>query len=195
MQLAASSLHLYEFAIYCRSEPYTPVIENDFGQERFLIEDPLISLRSGNFAKVPVIIGIVENELLAAVPRKIDVNSSNIIRNSSSIQSHVTAIVENAAYLKQINQNFSGIAPYCFTYDPDTPQAEIASREIRKTLPDVLANNSATIVGLGQLFSDSSIGWPTQRAVQLLSHHVPVYYYEVTYIGRTTYTSYDSGRY
>lgn len=74
--MAGSSLYLYEYAASCPSELYTPVIERDFGQERFLIEDPLQSLRLGKFARVPVIIGIVENELVYSIPRKIDVITS-----------------------------------------------------------------------------------------------------------------------
>ena len=40
------------------------MIEKDFGQERFLIDDPIKLFREGNFHKVPVIAGITENEFI-----------------------------------------------------------------------------------------------------------------------------------
>jgi carboxylesterase type B len=39
-----------------------PVVEDDFGQERFLSQDPSEIFRSGDFNKVPVIVGRTENE-------------------------------------------------------------------------------------------------------------------------------------
>jgi hypothetical protein len=39
-----------------------PLIEDDFGQERFLTEDPSVTFQSGNFNRVPVIIGRTEFE-------------------------------------------------------------------------------------------------------------------------------------
>ena len=41
-----------------------PVIENDFGQEMFLIDDPIKLFLEGNFSRVPVIAGMTENEFI-----------------------------------------------------------------------------------------------------------------------------------
>lgn len=41
-----------------------PVIEKDFGQERFLVENPAKLMRQGRFMKIPVIAGITEHEFL-----------------------------------------------------------------------------------------------------------------------------------
>lgn len=41
---------------------WTPVIEEDFGQERFLTEHPMKLVTSGQFLKVPVLIGASEYE-------------------------------------------------------------------------------------------------------------------------------------
>lgn len=38
-------------------------IEKDYGQERFLIEHPTCSFSKGQFAKVPILTGIIRNEL------------------------------------------------------------------------------------------------------------------------------------
>lgn len=48
--------------IYCDTYEWLPVVEPELGQERFLPEDPTTLLRNGSFAKVPVIIGVTENE-------------------------------------------------------------------------------------------------------------------------------------
>lgn len=46
----------------CEIIYWFPVIEDNFGQERFLIEDPSETFRSGKFNKVPIIIGRTEHE-------------------------------------------------------------------------------------------------------------------------------------
>lgn len=41
---------------------WSPVIEEDFGQERFLLDDPVKLIKSGNFEKVPIMLGITQDE-------------------------------------------------------------------------------------------------------------------------------------
>lgn len=41
---------------------WTPVIEEDLGQDRFLTEHPTNLVTSGNFQKVPVLTGVTEHE-------------------------------------------------------------------------------------------------------------------------------------
>lgn len=41
---------------------WKPVVEPDFGQERFLTDSPTRLFRQGRFARVPVIAGITELE-------------------------------------------------------------------------------------------------------------------------------------
>jgi carboxylesterase type B len=41
---------------------WTAVIEEDFGQERFLTEHPIKLINSGRFEKVPVLAGITKDE-------------------------------------------------------------------------------------------------------------------------------------
>lgn len=43
---------------------WKPVVENDFGQERFLASDPTELLLHGEFSQVPVMTGITEFEML-----------------------------------------------------------------------------------------------------------------------------------
>lgn len=43
---------------------WLPVVEIDFGQERFLTEDPTVLFKRGNFAHVPILAGIAKYEFL-----------------------------------------------------------------------------------------------------------------------------------
>lgn len=54
---------------------WKPVIEHDFGQERFLIDDPNKLFRQGRFHRVPVMTGITEYEFLYPAIGKFKMNS------------------------------------------------------------------------------------------------------------------------
>lgn len=41
---------------------WTPVVEEDFGQERFLTEHPIKLVTEGKFKKVPLLTGVTEYE-------------------------------------------------------------------------------------------------------------------------------------
>lgn len=41
---------------------WVPVVEPDCGQERFIVEDPYITMKSGNIYKVPLIMGVTQYE-------------------------------------------------------------------------------------------------------------------------------------
>lgn len=43
---------------------WKPVIEPDFGQERFLVEDPVRSYQNGDFMKIPIITGMTKDEFV-----------------------------------------------------------------------------------------------------------------------------------
>lgn len=43
---------------------WKPVIEPDFGQERFLVEDPIRSFQNDEFMKVPIITGMTKDEFV-----------------------------------------------------------------------------------------------------------------------------------
>ncbi|XP_034489409.1 venom carboxylesterase-6-like, partial [Drosophila innubila] len=89
---------------------WSPVVERDHGQERFLIEDPYKTAQSGNFYKVPVISGITEFEFLSGAFYDL---RNNTIRN-------------------MLNSNWDHVAPIAFLYERDTPHSKEASAELRK---------------------------------------------------------------
>lgn len=55
---------MFEFGAENPTILWKPVIEPDFGQERFLTEDPTKLFKNGEFSQVPVLAGISRYELL-----------------------------------------------------------------------------------------------------------------------------------
>lgn len=70
LQLANSLRFLFDFGEGIPFLLWKPVIESDFGQERFLIEDPVDSFKNGNFMKIPIISGITRDEFVGPAIRK-----------------------------------------------------------------------------------------------------------------------------
>jgi hypothetical protein len=54
----------------CPYLPWIPVIEPDFGQERFFLDEPNTLIRSGNFSRVPIFTGITTDEFISPVVSK-----------------------------------------------------------------------------------------------------------------------------
>ncbi len=52
----------------CTTNLWRPVIEPELGQTRYLENDPDTLLASGNFSRVPVLIGITADEFAESVP-------------------------------------------------------------------------------------------------------------------------------
>lgn len=68
----------------CLIVAWRPVVESDFGQERFFGEDPVKIISDGNFTKVPIIIGRTTDEFVSDVPGKFSkcFSSINSIKNT-----------------------------------------------------------------------------------------------------------------
>jgi hypothetical protein len=54
----------------CTIMTWFPVVERDFGQERFLTESPEKLFQAGQFAEVPIIIGRTRDEFVDIPLRK-----------------------------------------------------------------------------------------------------------------------------
>ncbi|VEN63073.1 unnamed protein product [Callosobruchus maculatus] len=87
-----------------------PVIEEDFGQQRFLTEHPIKSIINGKFQKVPLITGQTEFEF--------GYRAYDVLGNST--------------LLKGINSNFETIAPIAFTLGRSSGHVRQISRDLRK---------------------------------------------------------------
>ncbi|KAJ3646361.1 hypothetical protein Zmor_023951 [Zophobas morio] len=162
-ELANSFFQLTEFGF----DPmliWTPVIEEDFGQERFLPDHPIKLIKSGKCAQIPVIAGITKDEFAQrAFP-----------------------VLANATLLQQLNSDFETYAPIMFIYERGTKKSKEVSKSVRQFYFGVDPINNASLQNLGNAYSDSIVGFPINRAVDLLSTYSskPVYYYQFTYQGR-----------
>ncbi|KAM8704478.1 hypothetical protein ACLKA7_008999 [Drosophila subpalustris] len=145
---------------------WLPVVEQDHGQERFLIEDPYKTAQSGNFYKVPLISGITEFEFLSA--------AFFGLRNDS---------IRNL-----LNSNWEHAAPIALLYERDTPHSREASAELRSEyLGDGSIENPQSLQGLGRLFSDALIGVGYNRFMRLMAPHTPIYTYYFRFKGRYSF--------
>ncbi|KAJ3646359.1 hypothetical protein Zmor_023949 [Zophobas morio] len=143
---------------------WSPVIEEDFGQERFLPDHPIKLIKSGKFEQVPVIAGITKDEFAQrAFP-----------------------ILSNDSLLQQVNNDFERYAPLMFIYERGTSKSKEVSRSVRQFYLGVDPITNASLQNLENAYSDSIVGFPANRAVDLISTYSnkPVYYYLFTYQGR-----------
>lgn len=49
----------------CLVFTWTPLLEEDFGQERFVTDEPNVLFREGNFSRVNAIMGITSHEFIS----------------------------------------------------------------------------------------------------------------------------------
>lgn len=107
------STHDDLFYEYANSFPlvlWGPVIEPDFGQQRFLVESPTDSFLRENFSKVVTMAGMVKSEFarLAKI------------------------ILENDQFRNEMENNFSYVAPIAFWYERDTERSEEISKKLKE---------------------------------------------------------------
>nr|XP_023018088.1 venom carboxylesterase-6-like [Leptinotarsa decemlineata] len=143
---------------------WSPVIEGDFGQTRFLTDDPAILIKQGKLQKVPFMTGQTKDELLASA----------------------YAVVKNATLTREINNDFEKIAPIAFLYERNTTRSREVSRAIRKFYLRDMPVNESQLDNLAKLYTDAIMGLQVNRAAKLVSKYgtMPVYYYCFTFQGR-----------
>ncbi|KAJ8959087.1 hypothetical protein NQ318_022344 [Aromia moschata] len=149
---------LFKFAEF-GSDPvliWSPVIEEDFGQERFLPENPIKLIVNGKFQKVPFITGLTKNEF--------DFKAYNVL--------------ENATLTKRMNDEFEEVAPIAFIYDKGTEHSRTVSRAVRKFYFNDKPIDQSQLIPLAELYSDAIEGFPVNRAAKLMAQYSnqPVYY-------------------
>ncbi|XP_036317505.1 esterase FE4-like, partial [Rhagoletis pomonella] len=149
---------------------WMPVIEDDFGQERFLVEDPYKTIQSERLYKVPLIIGITEYEFVGGA----------------------YYILKNETTRKWLNEDFEKYAPITLMYERDTAR----SKHITQTLRSKYLGNSTltfpeSLDSFGKLYSDGIINFEYHRFLDLVSRATPVYTYLFTYKGRYSHFQYN----
>ncbi|CAG4972432.1 unnamed protein product [Colias eurytheme] len=145
---------------------WTPVIEGDFGQERFLPEHPLEIIRAGKLYSVPYIVSQTRDEFFW----------------------EAFLVLNNSIYRTLINEDYYKFAPLAFLLPSPSDLSAKALR--REYLGDRdLGNRDKDYVDLGKLYGDAVIGFGAHRLANLLAHNnkEPTYYYEFDYIGNQSH--------
>ncbi|XP_047530507.1 juvenile hormone esterase-like [Vanessa atalanta] len=156
----------YEFG-YDPLSIWVPVVEKDFGQERFLPIDPETAIKEGKMNAVPYIISQTQDEFFWKA----------------------FTIIRNETLLDKMNSEWESIAPISFLL-PKTNASYTANRLRTEYLHDKpLKNDNESAKNLGLLYQDSIVSYPVHKLVNLMSRHSPqpVWYYEFAYIGTNSY--------
>ncbi|GJQ73729.1 hypothetical protein Trydic_g14063 [Trypoxylus dichotomus] len=150
---------------------WTPVIEPDFGQERFLTEHPLDSVQKKNFENVPVMLGVTTDEF-----------------GSKSFD-----IVGNNSLLEAYDQDFLRVWPIVYSYERNSPVSENISSGLRKFYFPKGIDNS-TRKAIADMYADGVIGFSINRGTKLLSAYSTqkVFYYLFNYHGKYTHAYYPN---
>jgi len=144
-----------------------PVVEKDFGQERFLDIDPLHAIRHGKMHTVPHIISQTEDEFYWKA----------------------FEVVKNETLIKRMNDDWETAARVSFMLPEKN--AKVATDKLKEVyLGDKpVVNDTATIKGLGGLYRDSIVGMGVHRMANLMCRYSkhPVYYYSFSYVGANSH--------
>ncbi|KAG4073007.1 hypothetical protein HA402_009426 [Bradysia odoriphaga] len=168
-----SLVNMFEFSHGNPILIWYPVIEKDFGQERFLTENPTKLMRQGRFMRVPIIAGITEHEFLGPA----------------------IAILKSDEDRLKFDSNFSTYAPISFLYERNTNRSEEISAKLRKEyLNEAFFDDQSSLAGLSHLFSDGVVGFGVHRFVKLAAAFTRVYYYRHSYVGRFSHVYYPDNK-
>ncbi|XP_056638299.1 juvenile hormone esterase-like [Diorhabda sublineata] len=143
---------------------WSPVIEQDFGQPRFLPAHPIQLITNGQFRKIPFITGQTKDEF------------SNIAFN----------VIHNQTLTKHMNEEFEKIAPIAFLYERETDFSKTVSKTLKTYYLNDKPVDNTQLAKLTQLYSDALTGFGVNRAVKLFAEYSnsSVYYYQFNYQGR-----------
>lgn len=163
-ELAESVPKFKEFGSLDPAVIWLPVIEQDFGQPRFLTAHPVELIQSDQFAKVPFLTGVTTDEFV----------------------SHAFAVINNPKLAQDLDKNFEKNAPIAFIYERDTDNSKAISKELKKFYLEDKHLDNSSLSGLVQLYSDAIVGFAVNRAAKLLAEksNESVYYYRFNYKGR-----------
>lgn len=152
---------------------WKPVIEPDFGQERFLDRDPTEAFLKGDFMKIPVIAGVTKDEFAGPA----------------------VGFLRNDTLRTDLDKNFNTLAPILFLYEGEAEKYRNRSQLLReKFLGNEPLSLERSLLGLNYLFADSLIGFAIHRFVQLASRYTTVYQYKFSYVGRYSFLYYPDDK-
>lgn len=108
---------------------WKPVIEPDFGQERFLTNDPTELFQAGKFMRIPIIAGITKDEFAGPA----------------------VYICENETLNDIMNRDWERLAPICFLYETGTEKSYNVSQTLKEECIGEKLNGLKSISGLNQV--------------------------------------------
>lgn len=103
---SAMTEKLYDMFEFGEDNPlllWTYVIEKDFGQERYLLDEPFKLIEKGLYTKVPILMGITKDELAYSAGSIVD------------------------RFLTEFESDFDRVAPICFVYERNTTESKSIS--------------------------------------------------------------------
>ncbi|XP_022903448.2 esterase FE4-like isoform X1 [Onthophagus taurus] len=163
----SNNLEGYQEFLYDPIWLWMPVIEPDFGQERFLVEHPIKSVVNKRVADVPLLIGVTKDEF----------------------GGRSYFVVNNQTALKEFDENYKTIWPIIFGYERDSQFSLNVSEGLRKFYFPGNEIDESKRQGIADLYADSIIGFGSNRGAKLLTQHLnsKVYYYQFSYEGEHSF--------
>jgi bile salt-stimulated lipase len=143
---------------------FVPTLEpEDSLEERFLTEDPTISMINGTFYDVPVIIGTTSKEGLLMVRE----------------------YMLDEDVFSRYNENDNFFVPLSFELAENTPEVEEVADIFKKMYFDGKLLSEDNLAGWAKFHTDAQFKFPTERVIKSLAKFStqPIYYYDFTYDG------------
>ncbi|XP_075146578.1 juvenile hormone esterase-like [Haematobia irritans] len=139
---------------------WLPVVEEDYGQERFLLEDFYTLLNKTNKIDVPLLVGYTNGEFCTS--------ASDILKNMSLKES--------------LENNFLSLAPRVFGYESWKNKKTIGEELLHYYFEGRTKFTLDDYDAMCNLFSDSLIRFGAHQTAEMVSQKgTPVYFYEFQY--------------
>uniref|UniRef100_A0A1A9W1J0 Carboxylic ester hydrolase n=1 Tax=Glossina brevipalpis TaxID=37001 RepID=A0A1A9W1J0_9MUSC len=141
---------------------WLPIIEKNFGQERFLTEDPYQTLYDLPRLDIPLMIGYTNGEFCDSAAN----------------------ILENADLIKALQKHFDVLFPIIFMYETSKQRSQTTKSIIQHYLPENLNLTVDDYDNLCDLFSDSLLRYGAHYLADIVANKGQVFFYEFTYTGK-----------
>ncbi|XP_056638295.1 juvenile hormone esterase-like [Diorhabda sublineata] len=160
--LANSLVQFREFG-YDPVLVWSPVVEPNCEQQRFLTDNPTKLIVTGKFKHIPFITG----------------------RTTDEFNYFALNVLDNDTLTQEMNNDFDRIAPISFLYERNTDFSKYVSKNLRKFYFQDKKIVKSQEQALKDLYEDSIVGFQAHRAAKLIAQYntKPVYYYRFSYRG------------
>ncbi|XP_037950832.1 venom carboxylesterase-6-like [Teleopsis dalmanni] len=139
---------------------WLPVVEADFGQERFYTDTLYEQLRTGKFHKIPILYGFTDGEFCTSA----------------------ADIVKNQRLEQRFYAEFEELAPHIFMYERNSNK-DVINAAIKSYYLKNSTEGATNFFQLCNLFSDAIIRFGAVRLAKLASKYTNVYAYKFVYKG------------